>query len=56
MFDFLFGKKPAPQVGPQTLENPIGLSSCICGRSRSYAECHELEFALPSGERPEPEY
>lgn len=28
---------------------------CICGSNLPYSECHEIEFALPVHEKPEPD-
>lgn len=51
-FNLLFWKK---ETALSSTETGITQVSCKCGSGKSYEDCHELEFALPVGERPDPD-
>lgn len=50
----LFWKKTENPIQTQEISQPI-IVGCKCGSGKSYEDCHELEFALPVGERPDPD-
>lgn len=51
-FNLLFWKK---EVEVNTTETGNRQVNCKCGSGKNYEDCHELEFALPVGERPDPD-
>ena len=53
--NILFWKKNSELVALQTQENLEETRYCICGNGKPYSDCHELEFALPVGERSDPD-
>ena len=53
-FNLLFWKKSENLNQAQEISQPI-TAGCKCGSGKNYEDCHEIEFALPVGERPDPD-
>lgn len=52
-FNLFFWKK-TENFQTQEISQPI-IADCKCGSGKSYEDCHEIEFALPDHERPDPD-
>lgn len=54
-FKALFWKKDKELTFEnQEINQPL-LKGCKCGSGLAFSDCHAIEFALPVGERPDPD-